>query len=274
MKKNYPLLKIGNPVKEKMLTAKWSKLFLFVAMILLSINSNGQIYNSEIPVPLVNGANFSGLTASVTQGGGLGCLLCSYDDVGNLVDNNTSNFATSSLVVGLGGSHTFTVADSNTLYDAGSFVGFKIQGSSVLDLLGSITVRTYNNNSLVNTFDNSGLLSLLDGGNSILGGNATAPFNRVSITITGLISAARTTNIFHAVIREYSAGPDLDCNKSTAMNLPTYPVIVDQTNTGVTGIATGGLSNTDNLISSSTSDYASINLGVSVLATGSIAVKD
>ncbi|WP_418264116.1 DUF7507 domain-containing protein [Flavobacterium faecale] len=272
MRKNYPVLSIKNCVETIRLRSRISKLLTFLSILLLSFNSYGQC-NSEIPIPLT-GPNFDDLTATASNSA-LICIGCSTTNPENLVDNNTSNFATAQVgLLSAFNTQTFTVTDNNTVYQAGSFAGFKVQSSKLLDLLGGITVKTYNGNTLANTFTSSGLLSLLDGGNYILGGNTTLPFNKISIEIQSIVGVATTTNIFHAVIREYCAGIPLDCNTSTAMSLPSYPVIIDQANTGLSGVSVGSIANTENAISSSTTDYATINLTVGVLASGSIAIKD
>ncbi|MCG9794061.1 DUF7507 domain-containing protein [Flavobacterium algicola] len=249
----------------------------YVIMLFAAILSAPRIYaqcNSDAPVPFTN-SNFDDLSVtSVSSGVCTSLLGCSIDNANRLIDPSTTNYATADFgAVSVLATHTLTITDGNTVYAAGTYAGFKIQSSNLVSLLGGIKIKLYNGNTLTNTFETAGLLSLLDGGNYILGGNATMPFNKISIELsTALTSGA--TNIFHAVIREYCAGPTLDCNESTVMSLPNFPVIIDAANTGISGISVGSVSNANNAVSASTSDFASINLTVGLLATGNIAIKD
>jgi hypothetical protein len=48
---------------------------------------------------------------------------------------------------------------------------------------------------------------------------------------------------------------------------------IDQDNTGLSGVSVGSITNVENA-SASTTDYASINLTINLLATANFAIKD
>ncbi|MFA9187264.1 hypothetical protein AAGV33_02965 [Flavobacterium sp. FBOR7N2.3] len=281
MRKNYPDLSNTIFIEVLQLRKKLNQWFFILGFILLSLNSYGQECNAEIPTPFVS-ANFDNLSVSTnTTGVCLGLVGCGIDNESRLIDASLTNFATANFgVLSVGTNHSLRVTDGNSTFAAGTFAGFKISPSGgllSLDLLNGITIRTYNDGNLRETFSGASLLSLnlLSGPSEyIVGFNTTQTFDAVEIVLDGGVSLLTSTNIYHAVIREYCAGPALVCNTATKLSLPTYPVAISQDNTGMSGVSVGSVADAENAISSSDSDYASINLTVGLLASGSIAIKD
>ena len=281
MGNNYFNLLNNKLIKILQLRSELNKQLLFLGFILLSLNSFGQD-NAADPVPFVS-SNFANLSVTKNTTAIL-CVGCGVSDEGNLIDNSLTNYATASTgVLSVGVVNTLRVTDGtlNKSYVPGTFAGYKIgTGSQVLslDLLNGITIRTYLDGVLQESNSGNGLLSLslLSGTNeNLVGFNTLKSFDAIEIVLNGTVSLLSATNVFYAVIKEYSAGPDLVCNTATKMSFPTYPVTIDQANTGFSGLLSlGSVANVDNAVSADNSDYASINFTVGALANASIAIKD
>lgn len=151
-------------------------------------------------------------SATVTSGQisplplGASCLLGTISGVANVVDaDSTGNFATITSTVGLACTRYIEVG-SPTTYPAGTETGFLIDnGAGLIDLnlLGGVTVTTYQNGNPSETFSGSGLIaaSVLGATSSIqLGFKATQPFNSVRISLTG-INVAVTLRVFYAYVK-------------------------------------------------------------------------
>jgi uncharacterized repeat protein (TIGR01451 family) len=279
MRKNYLDLSNKSLTPITQLRNIVDRLFLFLGLLLLSFNSYGQC-NVEIPTPFVT-ANFDNLSVSTNTTGVCTSLLgCGITNESRLINTSLTDFATASFGISVGTTHSLRVTDSNTTYAAGTLAGFKIAPSGgllSLDLLNGITIKTYNDGALKETFSGASLLGLSVLSSStdyIVGFNTSMAFDAIEITLTSGISVLNSINIYHAVIREYCAGPALVCNTVTKVSLPTYPVAIDQANTGISGVSVGSVSNVENAVSSSNSDYATIDLTVGLLASGTIAIKD
>ncbi|MGX7668931.1 hypothetical protein ACWPKD_14890, partial [Flavobacterium pedocola] len=241
--------------------------------------SNGTIQcNTEQPVP-VAANTFDNLTPTFSTTGI--CLLgCGVSNITRLTDSNLTNYATVTTSIGIGVNHRLRVTDSNDFFAAGSFAGFRINpngGLLSLDLINSISVRTYLGGTLRETYNGSALISLnllSAPGNYIVGFNTTQTFDAIEISFDSLVSATTSTNVYYAVIRNYCAGPELTCNAPTAINLPNYPAAIQNNHTGISGVGVGNVANPENAISASSTDYADLNLIAGVLGSVSLAVKD
>jgi len=244
--------------------------------------ASGQSCNEKIP--FINDlTNFDNLSVSdnVT---GLPCL-STLSNLSNIVDNDPDNNATLSFT-GLTCEGTISVVDNDAAdtYSAGTFAGFKVSSNGLLQtsISAEVTIETYNDGAFSESFDavtstvgvNSALID--PSGNIILGFVTSQPFDEVRIVYNSLVSVLFTAQIYHAVIEEFCAGPALECNVQTPMNNPTYPTIIDPAQTGITGIACVGctVDDAENVISSNTNDFGTIELTATVGAFGSIAVKD
>ncbi|AOZ99393.1 hypothetical protein BIW12_08030 [Flavobacterium commune] len=246
----------------------------------MSFNSFGQC-NVATPTPFVS-ANFDDLSVSTnTSGGCISLLGCGIFNESRLINASLTDFATASFgVLSIGTNHSLRVTDGNSTFAAGTFAGFKIApagGLLSLDLLNGIRIRTYNDGVLRETMSGASLLGLTllsSPTDYIVGFNTALTFDAVEIVLDGGVSLLSSTDIYHAVIREYCAGPALDCNTVTKLSLPTHPVAISQANTGMSGVSVGSVTDVENAISASDTDYATINLTVGLLASGSIAIKE
>ena len=283
MRKNYPDLSNQTLTNIKKTRSVFRSLLLFIGFMLLSFNSYGQC-NVEEPTPLVSVSpgDFTISKNTFANGPLALCVGCSLTGESNLIDSNLTNAATASFgVLTVNYSHSLRVtANNTTTYAAGTFAGFKIGpngGLLSLDLLNGTVIKTYNNGVEQESFSGASLLGLSvlsSPGQYIVGFNTTTAFDAVEIVLNAGVGLLTATNVYHAVVREYCAGPALGCNAVAKMSLPTYPVAISQANTGMSGVSVGNVANVENAISSSDTDYATINLTVGLLASGSIAVKD
>ncbi|WP_044233587.1 hypothetical protein [Haliscomenobacter hydrossis] len=251
-------------------------------------NFGASNYPCNTKMPWVD-SSFTGLSSSVIDpaADGLACL-GSNTNLGNLLNNNLSDFASINFFSGLGGcSSTLSVVDTDVsdTYPVGTFAGYRVGTAGLVGIsIGlNITISTYNGGSFVEsqTVVSSGLglnSSLINGdGTATLGFVTTVgAFDEIRITYTAAVALLFTGTVYHAVVERFCAGPSLACNVQTRMNNPTFPTLIGASNTGLSGGVCVGCSvnNTENTVSSSTTDFATIVLTAALGTTGSIAVKD
>lgn len=214
-----------------------------------------------------------------------GVTLSRINNVENLVSPSSGDFAV--LTPGILAVLTQTsVAVQSQVGDftGSKFVGFEFSNSSVLglNLLSYITIRTYidGGNTAVETASGSDLVlaaSILSSSDQQkVGFIASQPFDEVRITFTIPIGVdLGTTNIYYAFIEDFCAATvPPACNAYTSLNNPEYPTAINPDRTGTTGIYLSNWSNTYNVVSPSTSDYAVLMPGVlSAATTSSLSVK-
>ncbi|PZX94695.1 hypothetical protein DOS84_03840 [Flavobacterium aquariorum] len=281
MRKKYPTLSINqldqSIALEVLIKVVFRRvLFSMIFYLFATTNILAQC-NTETPLPFID-STFGNLSATSSLSGL--CLLCSASNASRLIDADLNNFATASVSIGVAGSANYRVTDNDTDYLAGTYAGYRINVSGLLsvNLLGSITIRTYLNGVLRETATGSSLLGLGllngSGNNYVLGFNTTKSFDAIEISVGSLVGLLNTVDVYYPVIRNYCAGPALSCNTASPMNLPTYPVSIEASHTGVSGVTVGNIFDAENVISSSTGDYATITLTAGIASSGSISVKD
>jgi len=241
----------------------------------LACNTQTTISAPTYPV-LINGVR-TGIT-------GVACVLCSVDSTQNLIDNVTGNSARINLTAGVGAIGSISVKEQITDYPAGTFAGFDIENTALLDvsLLGGITITTYLNGTQVES--KTGTSALLSVNTGLLTGNGrrtvgfvtTGAFDEVRISVSNtLVVNLGITRVYSLVLQKFCPVV-LQCNTTNYLNSPTFPVIINDERTGISGVACVGCSvqNTPNVISSSTTDFATITVVAGVAASGAISVKD
>lgn len=239
----------------------------------LSCNVQTSLTNNDYPV-VVN-RNRTGI-------GGI-CVGCAVNNTRSVVDSDPNNFATLEVAVGVAGTAALSVEDVLTTYSAGTFAGFEIENPSLLSVqvLSSLRVTTYLNGVQRETLNGSSLISasttLLNGtGRQVVGFVTSQSFDEVQIQAGSLVGLLNVTRVYRLVLQRYCAGPALACNVQTPMVTPAYPVLINNANTGIGGLACVGCSinGSNNIIDADTSNFATINLAVGVLASGQVSVKD
>lgn len=221
--------------------------------------------------------------AFVSDAGATGITIGSVSSVNNVVNSNTNDFGTIFLPVGILATGYIAVKDQITDFPAGYFAGFEVSNASLLglSLLDNSTITTYLNGIQQETKTGNNLLLsaplLSASGRQTIGFVTSSPFDEVKYTISQPLTLnIGTTNIYHAVIKRYCAGPELACNEQTSINEPVFPVNIDGGLTGITGVACVGCSvnNTQNVIDEDSSNSGTIVLTAGLAVSGSIAVKD
>lgn len=205
-------------------------------------------------------------------------------DLENLLDNDSNNYATIAVPLNLIGSASLAVKDVTTQYPAGSFAGFEISNTSLLDvsLLSNISVKTYRNDTLQETQAGTTLLvgaPLLSATDRFkIGFVTTQPFDEVQLVLNqpAVSVSLGTTRVYSAVLREFCAGPALACNTPVALSEAAYPVSLSMPRTGFSGAACAGcsISGLGNLLDGNPATGTAITFVAGAVSTGSIAVKD
>ena len=282
MKKKYLNLSINQldqsiTLKALIIQGIFRRVLFFMLFCVSSITGISAQCNTETPIPFID-STFGNLSATSDINGI--CVLCSAFNPARLTDSTLSNFATANVPVGVAAFASYRVTDNDTDYVAGTYAGYRIDTGNLLNvnLLGSITINTYLNNVLRESVTGASLLGvgLLNtaGNNYVVGFNTTKSFDAIEISVGSLASLLNSIDVYYPVIRNYCAGPALACNTSTAMSLPAYPVSLEPSHTGITGVTVGNVYDAENVITSSTADYATIALTAGIASSGSISVKD
>ncbi|MEP6646544.1 MAG: Ig-like domain-containing protein [Saprospiraceae bacterium] len=239
-----------------------------VATVIISIAAVDDTVECNAKTPLV--LNLFPVSETHSASG-----LSFWVNTGNVVNSNTSDFATGNILVT--GSLSLTVSDATNTYPAGYFAGFVISsGLLSAGIFNSITITTYLGASMQESHpavDLIGLSSAFLNGPVEVGFVTNSPFNKIQITITNALGLG-TYNVYYPVIEKFCAGPALACNAQTRMIAPAFPVTVDYGNTGSDGISVGTVDNPQNAVSASTTDFASLNNVASVLGSTYLAVEE
>lgn len=250
-------------------------------------NLNPGVPAPNTKVPLINGAVFDQLQATVVNDVASIIPPCagSVSNIANLVDSNFNNFSNIS-ITGIGCNAILCVKDANDTYVAGTYAGFRIgtEGLLQVSLGASVQIRTYDNGTLRETYNavnslvsiNSNLLNA--DGTATIGFITSSPFDEIRIEYTSLIGLLSYYRVYNAVIQQFSApsSTDFECNTKTDWSNLHFPVAISAANTGfLTGLCVGcSISNIDNVISESTSDFVSLSMVAGIGNKGAIAVKD
>lgn len=218
--------------------------------------------------------------------GGLAFPFPSWSNTARVIDNVPTNSATISFGIGIGQYGILRVTESANTYAGGNFAGFLIKSSALLsaNLLGAITIRTFNNGTLAET---STAGSLIGASSSLLSGAyevgfitaSTKPFDAIEIEFRSLAALAVQNEVFYAVQRSYCAGPTPDCNSKTSLVTSAtaaaaagYPAAINRV--GATGLSTFSINNPGNITDSDLTNAATLSLGVGLGSSAFVSVKD
>ena len=251
-------------------TTKTFILFLLIALIPLtaSAQQNALPCNPAEGTPWISPAFGVSQTNTVNR--------ATWTTPGNAIDASTANSASAAInafsVVNGFGSATLKVQDNTpaNIYSIGSFAGFVVNGTN------DITIRTYLNGTLQETATGTALLtspSVTVPGATESGFYTTKTFNQLEISIAGAVLAT-TYTVYYASVRGYCAGPALACNRASALTYPVYPVTIDNTNTGLSGVSVGSISDVGNVVDANAANYATITNTLSLAGSAFLAVKD
>src|SRR5690625_3668263 len=155
---------------------------------------------------------------------------------------------------------------SNHLHPAGSYAGFVVS-EGLLSLLGGVTVTVYNDDtSDSQSVSGAGLLGLSLGGTAKVGFYPTIDFNRIRVTFGGVALGSRSVYYAEILTPDDTEAPNLgeeSCNLSIpwvqsdgSVDGEGFPVVIEPTRTGISGIGLGGISGLDNVVDSNTENFA------------------
>ena len=228
------------------------------------------------------------LTARSSEFGILPPFVPVFASVGNVIDDNLSGNSAQMNNLALG--NGWIEVDYSGGFLAGTDVGFVVdKGLLSIALLSSITVSTYSTSSgevAVETKPAAQLLGVGVGADKEkIGFVATQNFRRVRIEFSGLNLGALLTppRVYYAEVMVPQAGAlSSTCNTTNALNQSNFPAVA---NYGISGLLGGltsadigevlnNISNLENVVSSSTTDYATVSpANASILGAGYLAVK-
>jgi len=238
-------------------------------------NTLSTIHNVDDPV-YVNGAK--------TNVDAIACVGCSISNSQNVIDNVASNFASIDLTVGVATTANFSVANALDTYPIGTFAGFDIESNSIVSaaVISSATIKLYNNGSLVQTGTGNALIvgatsSLLSGTTRQTAGIvSTVLFDEIQISFDQLVGADLGTVKIYSAIIEKTCAPTILCNSSYYLTGANFPTVINAQRTGVSGVvsALAGVNDAGNVVTSSTTDFATITNTAAVAAITSISVLD
>lgn len=195
-----------------------------------------------------------------------------------LIDNDLSNSASwTAVLLGSAWIEARDLAATNSnVFPAGFYAGMVINDVDLLSLGASVRITTYLDNVEQESQTFTSLLStLLDGsGRRRVGFITTRNFNRIRLTVNAGLTVVFTMNAFYAEVFKPCQGPEPSCNLLTPLTRPTFASLIEPTRTGFSGVSVGSISNLDNIVNSSTSDFATVSLNVGILASASVSVRN
>ncbi|AZJ32656.1 conserved repeat domain-containing protein/gliding motility-associated C-terminal domain-containing protein [Tenacibaculum mesophilum] len=201
------------------------------------------------------------------------------------VDSNSNSYTSIDFTLGVIATGSMSIKDELTNYPAQTYVGFDIENASVLnlELLDGITITTYLDGVQQEVKTGSSELLSVDSGllftgteRSQVGFVTSLPFDEAQLSIQQTLTLdLGSTRVYGLILEAFSEG-NLNCDTATLLNNPSQPVIINNTNTGVNGVACVAceVDNATNVISESESDFAMINVTAGVASTASISVEN
>lgn len=240
----------------------------FVANTGIDCNTNTQFANPDFPVAVT--PERTGVFDGITVGG--------VSNPENAIDGNEETYASISVPVGLlGGYAALSVKDRLSTYPAGTFAGFDISSTSLINLgvLSSVTIETYLNGTFQEDATGSGLvasLGLLSGDNrNEVGFITTKEFDEIRLRINQGAANINLdeTRVYSPIIKKYcEATVEMDCNSESNLSASEYPIYVDQQQSGILGVGLGQqIVNPQNVVDGNDGTYAVINKPIASVGT-------
>lgn len=216
---------------------------------------------------------------------GTGCVSCAINNTNNLIDGNSSTFATIDLTAGVLSTGSIAVKNQLQDYPAGSYAGFEIESTTLLaaNVVGNIKFKLYKDDVLVQDGTGQPLLAgvstdILTGGTSpkqIVGIISNVAFDEVVMEVNNLIAAnvLGTINVYETYI-ETSCARNVPCNTSEVLSQTQHGAVVNGANTGVSGAVCAGCKVDDpwNAVSATNTDFSRLYNTVNALSTTSLGV--
>ena len=203
------------------------------------------------------------------------CLGSCYSDLQNIVDNDLSTYAEWNNLLTLGTVQGISIV-SDSLYPAGYVAGFVVSRAAIanLSMLGDLTVSTYRNDTFMESRTGTSLLSMYALGASdrfFMTFVTAQSFNELRIN-TSLLSASALNGFrIHGALA-FSANCNIE-NNNTCVDFINGPGTMVTYNGGFACVGCN-LQNPNNLIDGNKSNYATLVMPASAIATPAIGVMD
>jgi len=248
--------------------------------------TGGDVLACNTLTPLANPAHPLYINGLRTGNGGvanLGTIVNTENIIG------VSGHATITTLAGIAGSSSVSVANALETYPAGSFAGFEVESSSLLQasVLGrsGIKIEVYDRSSPTPddpVYTSSGNVlagvGALSGTNTnIIGIISPVAFDEVRLVIDQTVQATVGNYLIHGVYFQKACDMPVDCSFAGVLSQDTHGAVVNADRTGVTlavnaSLGAEALEDPWNAVSASTSDFASLNALAGVLSESSLSV--
>ncbi len=234
-------------------------------------NTNTLIGKNQYPVSI---GNNTGVTGIATVG--------NIVDIDHILDNDPLTYASINIPVGALSTATIAIHKQLTPFSVGAYVSFDVEFTSLINVavLPKLKLRLLRNNAQVGIIEGSNFLLGANVATNIrktLGFKAPAAFDEIQLIYEQPVGISLgTIKIYDLYLLNPCQNP-IDCSTNHPIeNTPTHPVVINQFKTGLEGIvcALCSVSNSQNLISPSTTDYATLSLGIGVAGKAGISVLD
>lgn len=200
----------------------------------------------------------------------------------NVTNSDVNDFGTITFTAGVLASASVSSRSLSNTFPAGYYAGYEIANSTLLqlNLLGNVEITTYLDGVEQESKTASDLLLdvplLSTSGRVSVGFITSLSFNEIRLTLNQPVSLnLGSTDIYQPIIKNLCEVP-LDCNETYFLNEPDFPVVINSDNTGVNGAVCAGcsVSNTQNAITQSNTDFATLTTVAGVAATSDLSVLD
>jgi len=267
---------IYNLILLKNYDGLYQRIFIFAFLSFVAFIPGSWAQPSELTpnlqTPMIT-VNLPDLT--VNTGGTFGT---STNDETNMTDIDLENYATLSIL--LTGNRWIEVVDNLAAgedgFPAGSYAGVVFDDVSLVGIGVTYTIATYLGSTKQEERNSTALLGTgLLSGQQQIGFLTTLPFDAIRFTYASTLGVLSSIKVYYTIVQKFEAGPTPPCNLYTNWSNSDYPVAINPTRTGVTGLLTlADLVNTEAIVSPSTNDYSVLTPGIlTVLSTASISVQ-
>jgi hypothetical protein len=160
------------------------------------------------------------------------------------------------------------VRDWKTTYPAGTYAGFDVQFDAIVEVaLNDYKIQTYLNGVMQEEVDADFALSYGLYAGSVrfpVGFKTTQPFNEVRFVLKSLAAASGTgVRVYDSFLMNLCQPTTVACNQTYELrpSATGSPIVIDGTKSGITGACAGCfISNAENLLTTTPTDYAEISM--------------
>ncbi len=214
----------------------------------------------------------------------LACIGCSVNNTENLINADSTTYATIELTAGVIAEGSISVKNGISVYDNNEYVGFEIQNPILADVnaFQYVSVNTYLDGVLQESRGGIDLLVSVSAfllnstGRAKVGFVTSMPFDEVQIVLDGVVSVnLGATRIYNLYIQNLCE-VDLVCDETYFLSNPEFPVVINADRTGVFGLACIAceIEDVENVITADETDFSTIQVVAGVGAWASISVLD